>query len=110
MDASSELNDIGNARAMYQQYMTDNGESAKSYNGIAYCDIAEGNFDSALNNITLGLTLAEGDERQSLLFNEIVAYEGKLDFETAKARAEAYLKIYPDDTNAQKEYAFLKTR
>lgn len=105
-----ELNDIGNARIMYQQYMTDNGESAKSYNGLAYCDIAEGNYDSALNNITLGLTLAADDERQSLLFNEIVAYEGKLDFETAKAKAEAYLQLYPNDTAAQRELEFLQTR
>ncbi|MGI6095872.1 MAG: tetratricopeptide repeat protein [Lachnospiraceae bacterium] len=104
------LDDIGNARAMYQQYMTDNGESAKSYNGLAYCDIVEGNYDDALNNIILGLTMAEGDDRQSLLFNEIVAYEGKLDFETARTKAEQYLASYPEDTAAQKEYEFLQSR
>lgn len=105
-----ELNDIGNARAMYQQYMTDNGESAKSYNGLAYCDIMEGNYDSALSNITMGLTLAEGADRQSLLFNEIVAYEGKLDFATALTKAEQYVAKYPDDAAAQKELEFLQTR
>ena len=48
--------------------------------------------------------------KQDLLFNEIVAYEKKLDFQTAKAKAEAYVALYPSDEQGQKEYEFLSTR
>ena len=37
-------------------------------------------YDSALENISSGISIASDDEMQSLLFNEIVAYEKKLDF------------------------------
>lgn len=104
------MEDTANARIMYQQYMDDNGESAKSYNGLAYCDIAEGSYDSALQNIQKGLALASEGDKQSLLFNEIVAYEKKMDFATAREKAAAYQQQYPTDEAAIKESQFLQTR
>ena len=56
------------------------------------------------------LTFAEGEELKSLLFNEMTIYEKKLDFVTAKQKAEEYLELYPDDKTMKKELAFLKTR
>ena len=47
---------------------------------------------------------------QDLYFNEIVAYEKKLDFVTAKTKAEAYVASYPADEAGQKEWTFLSTR
>ena len=47
---------------------------------------------------------------QSLLFNEIVVYEKKLDFATAQQKAQEYVDMFPDDKTAQKELAFLNTR
>ena len=85
--------DYVNARAMYQQYinkMQDNTE--------------------ALENISSGITFAEGDEMQSLLFNEIVVYEKKLDFSTAQEKAQSYVGMYPEDEEAAHELAFLKSR
>ena len=43
-------------------------------------------------------------------FNEIVAYEYMKDYKTAAALMSDYLKSYPDDAVAQREYQFLKTR
>lgn len=103
-------NDISNARVMYQEYISKAGNSGKGYNGLALCDIAEGNYDSALSNITSGISVATTEEMQGLLFNEIVAYEKKLDFGTALEKAKEYLKIYPEDEAAQKEVEFLETR
>ena len=69
---------------MYQQYINQklddtSGDqtqtAAQGYNGLAVCDMAEGNYDSALENISSGISIASDDEMQSLLFNEIVAYE-----------------------------------
>lgn len=103
-------NDISNARAMYQDYSSQEGESAKGYNGLALCDIAEGNYSQALTNISTGLPLASTEEMQDLLFNEIVAYEKLLDFSTAQQKAQEYLEMFPDDEGVQRELAFLKSR
>ena len=102
--------DVENAQAMYKQYISAVGDSAKGYNGLALCDIRSGDYDSALDNITKGLPTATTDEMQSLLFNEIVAYEKKLDFATALTKVQEYIEMFPEDSAAKKERAFLKTR
>ena len=38
--------------------------------------------------------------------NEIVAYENLRDFGKAASLLESYLKTYPDDTTAKREYEF----
>ena len=102
--------DVENAQAMYKQYISAVGDSAKGYNGLALCDIRSGDYDSALDNIAKGLPTATTDEMQSLLFNEIVAYEKKLDFATALTKVQEYIEMFPEDSAAKKERAFLKTR
>lgn len=103
-------NDSSSARAMYQQYISEAGDSGASYNGLAMCDMAEGNYDSALSNISAGILSATTEEMQSLLFNEIVVYEKKLDFAAAQQKAQEYLDMFPEDEAVIKELAFLKTR
>ena len=111
--------DYANARAMYQQYINQklddtSGDqtqtAAQGYNGLAVCDMAEGNYDSALENISSGISIASDDEMQSLLFNEIVAYEKKLDFSTAQEKTVSYVGMYPEDEEAAKELDILKSR
>lgn len=102
--------DYDHARASYQAVMQEEGESAAMYNGLAMCAIAAGEYDEALSYIETGLAL-EGDEgEQQLLFNEIVAWEGKLDFAKALEKAEAYHALYPTDELGTKELQFLNTR
>ena len=43
-------------------------------------------------------------------FHEIVVYEKKLDFATAKEKAAEYVKNYPADEAGIRENNFLKTR
>ena len=105
-----EQKDTASARSMYQEYAKGDGGGAKAYNGLALCDMAEGNYDGALENIAKGLEVAEPEDFQELLYNEVVAYEYKLDFATAKNKITEYLTRYPDDENAQREAAFLQTR
>lgn len=102
--------DTANARAMYNDYISRSEKAARGYNGLALCDISEGKYEEALTNIETGISMAEADEMQSLLFNEIVVREKMLDFETAKQKAKEYLEMYPEDRAAAKELAFLKTR
>jgi Uncharacterized protein conserved in bacteria len=103
------INDIEQALQMYTRYLLQVGESGVAYNGIAMCKIITGDYDSAIQNIQKGLLLND-DARQSLLFNEIVVYTKKLDFETAKAKAAEYVIAYPGDERGKKENEFLQTR
>lgn len=103
--------DTAAARSMYQDYLNaENSRKAPGYNGMALCDIEDGDYDSALANIQRGLEAADTDEMQELLFNEIVSYEKKLDFASALSKAQAYVTMYPDDEAAQKEVTFLLSR
>lgn len=103
--------DAANARVMYQQYMKEGeNSSAQGYNGLALCDMAQEDYDSALVNISKGLEIAEASDVKDLMFNEVVAYEKKLDFATARDKIAEYLKLYPDDEEAQREQEFLLHR
>ena len=102
--------DTAHARQLYQQYMDKYGETPEAYNGMVLCDIADENYDSALENITKGLALSNDKGKQDLYFNEIVVYEKKLDFATAKEKAAEYVKNYPADEAGIRENNFLKTR
>lgn len=83
---------------------------AAAYNGLALCDMAEGLYESALNNVQKGLELAEGGTRQALLFNEIVIYENTQDWESARRKAAAYVSRYPSDEAGLRENEFLASR
>ena len=103
--------DTSNARNFYQQYIDAEGEDpAKGYNGLALCDIADGNYDSALQNISQGLGDASSEEMKDLLFNEIVVYEKQMDFATALSKAQTYVETFKDDQAAARELVFLQSR
>ena len=102
--------DYAHAKDIYSQMQTEFGESVGSYNGLALCAIADEDYDGALSYISQGLALDGTEGKQDLYFNEIVAYEKKLDFVTAKTKAEAYVASYPADEAGQKEWTFLSTR
>ena len=106
----AEQGDTANARANYKESLSEQSLQAKAYNGMAYCDILDGDYDSALSNIQKGLDTGDQDEKQALLFNEIVAYEKKMDYASAKEKITAYLEAYPTDERAVKENYFLETR
>ena len=67
--------DSANAKAMFQQYVSQAENGAKGFNGLALCDIEDGDYDSALSDIESGIHVAGAEDMQSLLFNEIVVYE-----------------------------------
>ncbi|MDO4620835.1 MAG: tetratricopeptide repeat protein [Lachnospiraceae bacterium] len=102
------MNDTANARAVYQSYTANEAMAAGSYNGLALCDIAEKNYDSAMQNVEKGLSYDSSS--QGLLYNEIVLYEQMRDWTKAKARAAAYVAKFPTDEAGLREYEFLSTR
>ena len=102
--------DYSNARAMFTQYNSRSENSAKGYNGLALCDMAEKNYAAALSDIQQGIAVASPDDLQSLMYNEVVIYERMLDFPTALAKAQEYMEIFPDDTRMEREVTFLRSR
>ncbi len=102
--------DTADARAVYKDYVSDKENGAGAYNGLALCDIADGNYDSALQNIKDGLTFNDSSVNQALLYNEIVVYEKQHDWSTATSLAASYIASYPSDEAGLKEYEFLSSR
>lgn len=104
------LEDYTHARNMYENIRAAFGESTQYCNGMAMCAMKEGKYDEALQYIQQGLALDGFAGKQELYFNEMVAYEKKLDFETAKRKAQEYMVRYPSDERGQKEALFLESR
>ncbi len=105
-----ENGEVQAARSLYESYLNEKVRPALAYNGLALCDLADKNYDAALVNIRNGLEEEDPEVRESLLFNEIVAYEYKLDFKTAKAKMQSFLEEYPENKEAVRENIFLQSR
>lgn len=102
--------DYNYAINVYNSYLSKKEGCAEMYNQLGLCYMTKGEYASALEAFQAGLSLEDGGLRQTLSFNEIVAREHLGDFEQARTLMAAYLKNYPDDQNAKREYDFLSTR
>ena len=69
-----------------------------------------GEPQQALEAFQAAMNIEDNGMMQTLKFNEIVAYEHMREYKTAAALMSSYLKSYPDDTAAEREYEFLQTR
>ena len=69
-----------------------------------------GEYELALSSFQTAMDIEDNGMMQTLKFNEIVAYEYMEDYKTAAALMNSYLRAYPDDENAKREYEFLQTR
>ena len=104
------MNDVADARAMFKEHINDEANAAAAYNGLALCDMAENNYEAALENVNAGLAYNNEAANKGLRFNEIVIYEHQKDWKTARAKATAYIAWYPADEAGLREYEFLQTR
>lgn len=105
-----ELGDKSYAASLYKTYLQDNEGNVDIYNQLGLCEMDTGDYESALQSFEMGLKQGDSEIIQSLLFNQIVAYEYLSDFKKAAVLMESYLKSYPDDEAAKREYEFLRTR
>lgn len=104
------MDDVADARAMFREHIRDNEIAASAYNGLALCEMAEGDYDRALEYVNAGLAFEDEEAARSLKYNEIVIYENLAQWDTARVKAAAYVLLYPTDENGQREYEFLKNR
>lgn len=87
-------------------------DAVDSYNlfSIANKHIAKKNYDIAIECLNAALELEKVPNKQIIMKTLVIAYEYEYDFASAKRVMAEYIKAYPDDEEAQKEYTFLETR
>lgn len=105
------LGDNNYAASVYANYLAADAAQPGLQNQLGNCYLRMGQYEDALAAFEAGLA-AEGNNEclQALKFNEIVAYEYLGRFDKASVLMQSYLKTYPDDAAAVREYRFLKTR
>lgn len=101
---------VADARSMFTSHLQDEAVASAAYNGLALCEIADGNYTAALAYIQKGLSLDDAETRRALLFNEIVANEYLHNWDTAREKCAYYMTLYPADENGLRENEFLSSR
>lgn len=106
-----EKRDYQKAVYYYETYIQEgNVKNPGVYNQIAYALIQTDDYSKAVKYIEEGLSIGQVVARRVLLKNEIVAYEGIGEFDTALDKIKEYISVYPQDEEAQSEMLFLETR
>ena len=103
------MGDYNYAASVYNSGIA-NSTNPALYNQLGLCQMKRGAYQDALTAFKQGLECEDTSLQQMLRYNEAIAYEYLSDFITARELLEAYLKDYPNDAEAQREYQFLKTR
>lgn len=104
------LGDYNYASSIYAGYAENDQSKAEIYNQLGLCRMKMGEYGSALEAFQAAMNIEDNGMMQTLKFNEIVTYEYMREYKTAAALMSSYLKSYPDDETAKREYEFLQTR
>ena len=104
------LGDYNYAASIYAGYAEYDQTKAEIYNQLGLCRMQLKEYDAALMAFQTGMNIEGNDMMQTLKFNEVIAYEYMGDYKTAAALMNSYLRSYPDDETAKREYEFLQTR
>lgn len=104
------LGDYNYASGIYADYTENDQSKAEIYNQLGLCKMKMGEYESALAAFQAAMNIEDNGMMRTLKFNEIVAYEYMRDYKTAAALMSSYLRSYPDDETAKREYDFLQTR
>lgn len=102
--------DYNYAANVYNSYLAKDKTNAEIYNQLGLCEMTRGEYQKALAAFQAGMNAENNNIKQTLAFNEIVAYEHLGEFQKAAVLMQTYLQNYPDDEKALREYEFLSTR
>ena len=104
------LGDNNYAISVYNTYLENNPDAAQVWNQLGLCKLNMEDNEGALQAFQTAMQIEDNGMMQTLKMNEIIAYEHLHEYKKASVLMESYLKSYPDDETAQREYLFLKTR
>ena len=87
-------------------------EDADSYNlySAGKTMLECGNHKMAIECLEAAMQLEQIPNKQIVMKTLVIAYEQSKDFESAKTLMAEYVKAYPDDEEAAREFTFLETR
>ncbi|MBO5166336.1 MAG: tetratricopeptide repeat protein [Lachnospiraceae bacterium] len=95
---------------VYTSYLNKGDGNAEIYNQLGLCYMKQAEYARALEAFQNAMQIPDNGMMQTLQFNEIIAYEYLGEYTQATVLLDNYLKTYPDDEAAQREYGFLSTR
>lgn len=101
------MGDDKKAEACIDAYVEVNPESSVSYNQLGCKKLDQKDYKEAISYFEKGLSLERVTNEQELRSNLIAAYEYSGDFDTAREKMREYIKDYPKDAAAAREYLFL---
>lgn len=104
------LGDYNYAVSVYNAFLADDNESPQIYNQLGICKLEMGEYAEALTAFQSGMQIEHNEVLQTLRFNEIITYEYLGEYTTAAVLMSEYVKAYPEDETARREYLFLQTR
>ncbi len=104
------LGDYNYASSVYLNYLKNDKTQVEVYNQLGLCKMKMEDYQAALEAFQSALAIENNNMIQTLLYNEIVVYEFLGEYKQATVNMEKYLKSYPDDKKALREYEFLQTR
>ena len=104
------LGDYNYAVSVYNAYLDAGNPNAQIYNQLGICKLNMREYDAALSAFQAGMNVEENEILQTMRFNEIVTYEYLQQYKKAAVLMDGYLKTYPDDERAAREYVFLESR
>ena len=106
----SLMGDEKSSESCMKSYLESGAVDSYTLFEIANDELGKQNYDMAIECLTSALELEKVPNKQILMKTLVIVYEQKLDFETAEELIREYLKVYPDDEEAQRELTFLETR
>lgn len=104
------LGDSNYAISVYSTFLDSKGANPHVLNQMGLCKMKMKDYQGALEAFQAAMNIEDNGMMQTLKLNEIIAYEMLGEYKKASVLMEAYLKTYPDDEMAQREYIFLKSR
>lgn len=102
--------DVATAENYYKAYVDAGAADSETMNELAEIAMAKLDYVTALNYINQGLAMEQVANKRELMQNQIICMEYTADFTGAWQVVQEYVTLYPNDTDVQREYIFLKNR
>lgn len=105
-----QTGDLENMQLYYNVFLQKHEMNSFMYAQYAAIALDADRLDDAFEYMEAGKALDDQSNIKELLFDEIVYYEKKKDYNTAYEKAKAFIETYPGDKDGKDEYDLLYTR
>ena len=104
------INEGATAEEYYKAYITAAPADAEALNELGEIMLERGLYKEAVSYFEMAKDCQVIPNKRELMHNLIVAYEFNGNFDKAWDVVQEYVTLFPEDTEAQREYVFLKNR